>query len=142
MEAYIWLAVIIICAVIEGTTPQLIAIWFVAGSVGGLIASLCGAHVWLQIVIALVITIVSLVLTRPILKKKFDGAIVSTNADRFVGKVGVVTTEIDDITGAGRVLVMGSSWSAFTDEGKIIPENTQVIIKRIEGVKLFVQEAE
>ena len=44
MEAYLpyfWLAVIVVAAVVEGATAQLVSIWFVAGGVGALIADLC-----------------------------------------------------------------------------------------------------
>lgn len=39
----------------------------------------------------------------------------------------------------GRVKVMGDVWSAVADNDEIIPENTEVYIKSIEGVKLIVE---
>ena len=47
----IWVAVIVIAAILEGMSAQLISIWFVGGGIAGMIAQLCGAPVWLQVMI-------------------------------------------------------------------------------------------
>ena len=52
METMIWVAVIVIAAILEGMSAQLISIWFVGGGIAGMIAQLCGAAVWLQVLIA------------------------------------------------------------------------------------------
>ena len=53
----IWVAVIVIAAILEGMSAQLISIWFVGGGIAGMIAQLCGAPVWLQVLIAAVVTL-------------------------------------------------------------------------------------
>ena len=47
---------------------MLISIWFVGGGIAGMIAQLCGAPVWLQVMIAAVVTLVLLLATRPLVK--------------------------------------------------------------------------
>ena len=49
LETMIWVAVIVIAAILEGMSAQLISIWFVGGGIAGMIAQLCGAPVWLQV---------------------------------------------------------------------------------------------
>lgn len=139
MEGFIWLGLIILGVVIEAASPQLVAIWFVLGAVGALISSFCGAEIWLQVVIAIAISVISLAATRPLAKKFLTKKVVKTNADRVIGSEGIVTTEINDVEGKGRVTVMGSSWSAFSSNGKSIPANAKIIVEAIEGVKLSVK---
>lgn len=69
LETMIWVAVIVIAAILEGMSAQLISIWFVGGGIAGMIAQLCGAPVWLQVLIAAVVTLVLLLATRPLVKK-------------------------------------------------------------------------
>lgn len=47
MATTIWIAAIIIFGVAEAATAGLTSIWFVLGSVAGLIAAVCGGPVWL-----------------------------------------------------------------------------------------------
>ena len=68
LETMIWVAVIVIAAILEGMSAQLISIWFVGGGIAGMIAQLCGAPVWLQVMIAAVVTLVLLLATRPLVK--------------------------------------------------------------------------
>lgn len=138
MEIMIWLGIIIVGIIIEAASPQLVSIWFVVGSLGGLIAGLIGAPMWLQITLTIVISVVCLILTRPLSKKLLESKIVKTNADRYIGQEGVVTTEINPLTNAGRVTVGGSSWSAFCDDGSVIQTGKVVEVKDIQGVKLLV----
>ena len=142
MEAYLpyfWLAVIVVAAVVEGATAQLVSIWFVAGGVGALIADLCGADFWFQAVIFVVITALTLLVTRPLVRKLLDFKKVDTNADRYIGKVGIVITEINNTLGVGQVNVLGSIWTARSADGSIVEVGQQVLIKSIEGVKLIVE---
>ena len=62
-----------------------------------------------------------------------------TNADRVIGQAAVVTETVDNEAGAGQVNVMGQVWSARSQLGVVIPAGTQVKVRRIEGVKLFVE---
>ena len=141
MTGWVWLVLIALGILAETFTSQLVAIWFVFGFIGGLIASLFGASVGLQITIALAIGVVSLIATRPFVKKLGGGKYESTNADRYIGMTGVVTEDIDPVSGAGRVTVLGLSWAAFT-VGERIEKGSRIQVDAIEGVKLKVHIAE
>lgn len=142
MVAYIWLALIVLGIVIEAASPQLVSIWFVFGAVAALVSSFFGVPIWVQVIIALAVSVISLIVTKPFVKKIMTKRITSTNADRYIGKEGVVTTEINDIMGTGRVTVLGSSWSAFSADGKVIPQHARVMVEEIQGVKLLVKPIE
>lgn len=137
--SYIWLAVIVVAAVIEGSTAQLVSIWFVAGGVGALIAELCGAALWAQTVVFVVVTALTLLITRPLVKKLLNFKHEDTNAGRYIGKVGVVIVEINNLLGKGQVNVMGSIWTARSADDSVIQTGSNVLVKSIEGVKLIVE---
>lgn len=136
---YIWLAIIVIAAVIEGTTAQLVSIWFVVGGVGALIADLCGAEIWLQSLIFIVVTGLTLIFTRPIVKKLMNFKKEDTNSGRYIGKEGLVITEINNTLGEGQVKVLGNVWAARSADSSIIKIGENVLIQSIQGVKLIVE---
>ena len=104
----------------------------------GMIAQLCGAQVWLQVLIAAVVTLVLLLATRPFVKKFLQNKETHTNADRVVGQTAVVTEDIDNLAAHGRVEVLGNDWAARSTENVRIQKGTKVQVVRIEGVKLIV----
>ena len=135
---FVWLAVIILAAVLEASTAQLVSIWFVVGGVGALIASLLDAPFPLQLLIFALVTAVTLIVTRPFVKKTLDFKKTSTNADRYLGKIAVVTVEINNTLGTGQVNVLGSIWTARSYDGSVIPVGSHVLVDSIDGVKLIV----
>lgn len=140
MPTIIWIAAIVLFGVVEGVTAGLTSIWFVLGSVAGLIAAVCGAAIWLQVVVFFVISIVALVATRPLVRKLLNRDIVPTNADTVLGKEARVTEAIDNVIPTGAVYVDGKTWSARSVSGEPLEEGSMVRIVRMEGVKLFVEK--
>lgn len=136
---YLWAGLIVLFVVAEAATVQLITIWFAVGSVGGLIANLCYAPVWVQWVVFLVVSVLALILSRPLAKKFLNSRFVPTNADRSIGKTAVVTKEINNGENVGEAKVDGAVWTARSKNGNIIPEGTQVTVCAIEGVKIIVE---
>ena len=136
---FLWLALIIAAIVIEGMSAQLVSIWFVAGGVAALIASLCGASFAVQMVLYVLVTAAALAATRPFVKKAMTFKKEDTNAGRYLGKIGIVTSEINNTAAVGQVKVLGNIWSARSSDGSIIPAGASVLVLRIEGVKLIVE---
>ena len=62
-----------------------------------------------------------------------------TNADRLIGREGVVIVPFNSTEGKGQVKVDGQIWSAKS--GEDYTEGTKVTVKAIEGVKLVVERA-
>ena len=129
----------VIFGVVEAVTVGLASIWFVVGSVAGLIAAICGGPVWLQIALFFVVSIVCLAATRPLVKKLLHKDVTATNADRVLGQTARVTESIDNAVPTGAVYVGGMTWTARSESGQPIPRNAQVKIVRMEGVRLFVE---
>jgi len=136
---YFWLAVIVVAAIVEALTAQLVSIWFVAGGVVALIANVCGADFWVQITLFAFVSTLTLLGTRPFVKKLMNFKKEETNTDRYIGKYAVVIIEINNTLGVGQAKVLGSIWTAKSADGSIIPVGANVLVKAIEGVKLIVE---
>lgn len=139
-EAIFWIVALILFLVVEAVTVGLASIWFAIGSLAALICALVGGPVWLQAVWFVVVSLVTLILTRPLVKKFVNGRTVATNADRNIGRTAVVTERIDNLNGTGSVKLDGVDWTARSaDDDRPIAEGAQVIVREIRGVKLIVE---
>lgn len=134
-----WLVLAVVLGVIEAITPQLVSIWFALGAVGGCVTSLITDKIWIQIVVAVAITVVALILTRPLAKRITTVKKTNTNSDRNIGKTAVVIADIDNLKAQGQVKVGYTVWSAKSLNDKVITKDTKVIVKSIEGAKLVVE---
>ena len=142
MMITIWAAAIVLFLVLEAVTVGIVSIWFALGSICALIAALLGAPVWLQIAWFAVISILTLLLTRPIVRKYVNGKKQPTNADRVIGMKATVKETINNLAAEGAVLCDGKEWSARSVNGEVIPAGAVVSVAAIEGVKLMVSAAE
>lgn len=140
MMTYVWLGITILAAVAEAAIPALVSIWFVPGGLVALIVSLFSGPLWLQILLFLAVSVLAMAITRPLAKKFLDKEAPTTNADRALGREAIVTQEINNLLGTGRVSLLGNSWAARSAEDSVIPKGETVTVDRIEGVKLFVKE--
>ena len=139
----IWLVAMIVLIIVEAMVPGLVSIWFALGALAALISALLNAPVWLQIVWFLVVSILALVLTKPLVKKIQSGRIQATNADAVIGKECLVVEEVNNVLGTGAVTVDGKTWTArMNNEMQKAEVGETVRVLRIEGVKLIVEKAD
>lgn len=136
--AAVWLVLMLILFAAEIISVNLTTIWFALGALAAMISALCGAQLWLQILWFLVVSIVSLAVTKPLVKKFVNGKIQATNADMVIGQTCVVVEPIDNINATGAVTVGGKTWTARSDGGEVFAIGERVTAVRIEGVKLIV----
>ena len=139
---YFWLAALVFFIMVEAGTVTIVSVWFAGGALAAIVASLLGAQFWLQVVIFLGVSGVLLASLRPVLKKYFTPKITKTNVDSVIGMRGIVYEAIDNLKSTGAVKLGAMEWSARSVSGEPIPEGAQVIVERIEGVKVLVKEAE
>ena len=136
-----WAVAFAVFVVAELATVGLVSIWFALGSAAAFLAALLNAQIWLQVVLFLAVSALTLILTRPFAKKYLDSRKRPTNADRVFEMTAVVTEEIDNLKGTGLVKVDGKVWTARSYGGEIIKTGAVVIPREIEGVKLIVSPA-
>ena len=139
MDFQFWLMAFIILVVMEFLTMGLITIWFAIGALTAFFASLFGASFWIQIILFLVVSLVVLVVYRPLAVKYVNSKRTKTNVDDLVGKEAKVTEKIDNLNQTGRVVLNGMDWSARTTIGGTIDVDTIVKVIEVKGVKLIVE---
>lgn len=132
-----WAIFFVIFVVIEISTFDLVSIWIALGALAGLATSLFESKLWVQLIIFVVVSTVAIIATRP-LAKKLQKEIKPTNSELDIGKTATVIEEINNKTGKGRVNLNGVHWAAKTVDNDIIPEGEIVVVKRIDGAKLIV----
>ncbi len=138
LEILIWAGLTVLFVLVELATYGLASIWFALGALAALIAAALGAPLWLQVVLFAVVSVASLVLTRPLARKFVNSRSQPTNADRVIGAQARVTEEINDFNGTGAVSVDGKLWSARSADGATVPVGAHVTVREIRGVRLIV----
>ncbi|MDD6223628.1 MAG: NfeD family protein [bacterium] len=133
----VWLIVFLALIFLEFATISLVSIWFAIGALASLIFSLYFEQTTLQIAVFVVVSAISLLLTKKFVNRVRDRAPEKTNLDRVVGKIGIVTADISKLD-PGEVKVDGKKWMAVSTEK--IKEGSKVLILNIDGVKLQVEE--
>lgn len=139
---WIWLAALIVFAILEVSTSALVSVWFMGGSLVALISTLLGAPVWLQLVLFFAVSAVLLLLLRPLARKYLTPRKTATNARSNIGKTAIVTEPIDNLKGTGAVRIAGVRWSARSTDDSVLEEGTEVLVKEIQGVKVCVEKTE
>ncbi len=132
-----WMIIFLVLLFIELVTVNLVSIWFAIGAFAAFLVTYITDMVTIQIAVFIVVSSISLILTKKIVKKIKGGKVEATNLDRVIGKIGVVTEEITKLE-PGEVKVDGKKWSATST--KKISVGSKVEILSIDGVKLKVKE--
>lgn len=138
---YFWLAILVGLIIFEAMTAQIVALWFIGGSLVSLILAIFNVHIAIQIVAFLIISITLMIFINPILKKLNKNKELKTNAEELTEEVGLVIKDIptDDI---GEVKVKYQVWNAVSENNEPIEKGKKVSIVKIEGNKLVVKEKE
>ena len=136
---YSWLILFVVLIILELCTVNLTTIWFAFGALLAYIVSLFTDNVMIQTTVFLAVSVITLILTRPVVRKYLLTKPSRTNADMLIGRTGIVTKKITK-TDIGEVKIDGKYWSAKAN--KKIKEGSKVEILAIEGVKLIVKEKE
>ena len=142
MQMIFWIVLFIILLIIEIATMGLTTVWFAGGALVAFLAAYIGFGIVVQVVLFLMISILLLVLTRPVAMKFFNQQREKTNAESLIGQKAVVIEEINTLHATGRAIVNGMEWSAKPEESESIPVDAVVLIKGIQGVKLIVEKEE
>lgn len=135
--SFVWLVIFVALAIFELVTINLVSIWFAIGALASFVVSLISEDTTIQVAVFVLVSFISLVCTRSIVKKLRTRQPIPTNLDRVIGKIGIVTEEITKLE-PGEVKVDGKRWTATS--GKKISAGSKVEILSIDGVKLSVKE--
>ena len=137
----IWLIIIIITIAVELLTVGLTSIWFTLGALAALVCAGLNAPLWLQIIVFLGVTSVSLGVTRPIAVKYLNKKRVNTNVDAVIGSNVRITEPVNNSRETGKALLNGMDWTARAKEPEETFEKDEIArVHSVRGVKLILEK--
>ncbi len=132
----VWLVLVVAFVFTEMATSFLVSIWFCAGSLAALLFSLFFPSAYFgQILIFAAVSILCLLVLRPMVRTHATRPRTPTNADANVGKVAHVIAEIRP-NEHGRVHLDGLDWAASSEA--VLPVGSRCRVLALDGVHLVV----
>jgi membrane protein implicated in regulation of membrane protease activity len=145
MEALPWFWVWIVLAAVllvgEMLTTSFFMLPFALGAaVAALTEALGGNLIW-QWVAFIVISVISLILFRPLAKRITPRNSQKSGVDRLIGSIGKVL-EGTSLAGEGRARVGTEVWNVVTEDGGVPPVGSVIEVLAVDGAHLVVRVAE
>lgn len=135
-----WLIAAGIFFIVEIATVGFLVFWLGIGALITMVFSLFIPNIYAQAFIFIITSTLLILLTKPLVNNIINkGKSVQTNAYSIIGQKGIVTKEINPILGSGQIKVRGEIWSAKNLSEDIIPQNSEVEIIQIDGVRAIVK---
>ena len=138
---WIWLAVIVITAIVEAATTDLVSIWFTFGAVIPFIFAAIDiiSPVWQAVIFIIVSAVLIATLRRTTLKLLFkNDKDTKTNADAIIGQKHRMLESTNFETN-GKIKIKGVDWSVKGENQQTINQGQIVEVVKIEGNKLIVK---
>ena len=136
---WVWVAVTIICVVIESLTLALTTIWFGISAFVMVFLAFTPLPFVAQLFIFVALAMALLIFTRPVVKKKLSQKQIATNYERIIGQIAVVTKKITALD-KGSIKINGMEWTAAVKEDIVLEKGSKCIIEEIAGVTAYVKE--
>ena len=137
-SVWIWAIVLIVCLVVEFSTPQLVSIWFCVGAFFALIFAAIGLPWWAQAIVFVAISLVLMLTLRKILAKYLAADNEKTNTESFVGQSFALISAIQN-GNDGSIKIADVIWKVQTEDQKDYAVGQKVIVIKIKGNKLVVK---
>ncbi len=134
-----WMIACVVFTLLEAFTQQFVSIWFLSGSIVALILSIFNVSIDIQGSVFVIVSLITLIAFRPLVKRLVKGDKVVTNSESNIGELAIVLSDFDELTFEGRILVKDMDWAAKSEEGIAYKKGEKVIVERIEGVKCLVK---
>src|SRR5699024_1933008 len=135
-----WLIAAGVFFIIEMATIGFLVFWLGIGALLAMVTSFLTDSILIQVLVFVITSTLLLIFTRPLVNKFIKiPKEVKTNAYSIIGKKGIVISNINNIEGSGQIKIDGDVWSAKSATDEDIPENTEVEIVEIDGVKAVVK---
>jgi membrane protein implicated in regulation of membrane protease activity len=137
-----WFTIAALLGVAELLSMDFVLLMVALGLAGGGVAALVGANLAVQVLVAVVIAMGTLVFVRPsIVRRLHHGPELTTGHANLVGKSAVVIEESN--SQAGQVKLAGEVWTARPyDETLVIPPGSTVDVFEIRGATAVVYPVE
>lgn len=134
-----WLIIAMLFFLAEVFTAGFVLAAFGVGALAAFAAALLGLDLQWQLLVFVVVSAISVVLSRRFADRVTGKQPEGVGADRMVGKYGVVLTSIEPMVAKGLVRVEREEWRADSVDGQVIPADTVVQVVKLEGTRLMVR---
>ena len=124
-----WIIASGIFFVAEIFTAGFLVFWLGVAALIAMISSFITSNIIIQTAIFVIFSVILLFATRPFVNKFVNTKTIPTNAFSIIGKTALVVQQIK---------INGEVWSAISENGQIIPKDSEVKITSISGVKAIV----
>jgi membrane protein implicated in regulation of membrane protease activity len=135
--ALAWVALAIVAAILEVSIPHFGVVFVGVAAIAAALAAYLGTGFVAQLATFVAVLAVSLLVLRPRLIRRLDAPGVPSRTELLVGREGVVTHEIDERVGAGRVNVGGQDWAARASQP--IAAGARIRVVGADGIVLEVK---
>ncbi|QJR23062.1 hypothetical protein BREVNS_2312 [Brevinematales bacterium NS] len=142
MSWYFWIILGVVLLILEIFTAGFFVALIGVAALLMAVVSLFISTLWLQLLIFTLLSVGIVWIFLPMIRRSLEHNAVPTNQEAMIGKTVLVTEEINNTLGKGYVKYYGDFFPARSLDGKVIPAGKEVIIRRIEGIRVFVEEAE
>lgn len=131
----LWACVSVVCLMMELTSGDCFLLCIAIGSAVTALVAALGGGIYVQLIVASIVSLFCLFAIRPkLLKKLHEGEDKRvSNADAVVNKVGEVTEDIP-ANGFGRVAAGGDDWKAKTADGSALAKGQRVKVTALESI--------
>jgi membrane protein implicated in regulation of membrane protease activity len=138
----IWLIVGLVMLVAELLSVMLVFVFFVMGAfvTAALAATGVLPTVESQILVFSSISLISLLIFRKHARRLLDNRDKSFEYQEFIGETAMVIRDIP-MSGEGKIYYRGAEWKAISLHGSVICAGSKVVITRVEGIVLVVEES-
>jgi membrane protein implicated in regulation of membrane protease activity len=136
---WIWLILTAALCVGEMLTAGFYLLPFAIGTAAAAIASILGAPFWLQLVLLAVLSVIALIVLRPLAKRVTKDGGKAAGADRLVNSHGVVIEGGNALRNEFRVSVQLDEWNAMSTDNVMLPVGSKVVVLGIDGTHLIVR---
>lgn len=139
----VWLLVSFVCMLLELTSGDLYILCFAVGALFSALASALGLNWIWQVLFLAFFALISIFFLRPLALRWLHRSDVErpSNADAIIGRVGVVSQQIEK-GGYGRVALDGDDWKAVSKDGESIAQGRRVRITGRESIIITVEETD
>lgn len=136
---WFWVAITVICVVVETMTLALTTIWFGISAFVMVFLAFMPIPFAIQLFIFVVLSLILLIFTRPLVQKKLSQKKITTNYERVIGQIAVVTKKITAID-KGAIKINGIEWTAAVRENITLEKGSKCVIEEIAGVTAYVKQ--
>ena len=139
----IWMIFGFILLITEMFTTTFFIMWFgISALLTALVSWLWIDSFTLELLIFAGVSFLLVLFTRRLANKMSGEPSRKITQDEIIGKTGMVTETILSDNSRGLVKMNGQVWRAVSEKGVEIERGKRVVVKRLYGVKIYVEEIE